>query len=403
MKQFKYVAMNINKEKFEGTFIAENEKDLAVQLAKQNLYLVSASPYTGKTPSAFFTLGTGKVNMTELTMFCRQFAIMITTGIPVLECLENLKDQTYSSFFKGILQVIYEDVKSGIVLSEALNKHSKVFPDFFRNMIYVGEVSGKLDDVLSSLADYYEKDTAIKKKTKSAFSYPIMLGAMTLGIVILMIAFVIPTFRNGLSSIGAELSGLTKAVYAISDFFNAYWLYILAVIVVIACAIFLFHRTKAGVQFFDKLKLRLPLIKKLQMDSITSRFANAFSLMISSGMEISEALDATVVIIGNKDAEARFRKASEEVKHGSKLSVAFEKYNLFPQIMLQMIAVGERTASLDDILKRSCHYFDEQVETTLNSLVAKIQPIMLIIMGLVIGVMFIAVYSPMISIMQNLI
>ena len=395
--------MNINKEKFEGTFIAEDEKDLAVQLAKQNLYLVSASQYSGKTPSAFFTLGTGKVNMTELTMFCRQFAIMISTGIPVLECLENLKEQPYSSFFKNILGVIYEDVKSGIVLSDALSKHSKVFPDFFRNMIYVGEVSGNLDKVFNSLADYYEKDTSIKKKTKSAFSYPLMLLAMTVGIVILMVAFVIPTFREALSSLDVELSGLTKVIYAVSDFFIAYWLYLLAGIVVIACIAVLYFRTKSGVVVLDKIKLKLPLVKTLQTDSITSRFASAFSLMISSGMDIAEALDNTLVVIGNKDAEKRFIKATEEVKHGSKLSVAFEKYKLFPQIMIQMIAVGERTASLDDVLSRSCKYFDEQVENTLNSLVSKIQPIMLIIMGVVIGTMFIAVYSPMISIMQNLI
>ena len=137
MQQFKYTAMNINREKFTGTFLAEDEKDLAVQLAKQNLFLVSASAYTGKTPSAFFTTGTGKVNMAELTSFCRQFAIMATAGIPVLECIESLKEQSYSTYFKNILQIIYEDVKSGIVLSEAVNKHSKVFPDFFRNMLYL--------------------------------------------------------------------------------------------------------------------------------------------------------------------------------------------------------------------------------------------------------------------------
>lgn len=403
MKQYKYTALNVNHEKVSGTFLAENEKDLAVQLAKQNLFLLSCSSYSGKTPSAFFTMGTGKVNMTELTMFCRQFSIMITTGIPVLECLESLKDQAYSSYFKSILQIIYEDVKSGIVMSEALNKHSKVFPDFFRNMIYVGEVSGKLDEVLASLADYYEKDMAIKRKSKSAFSYPLMLGGMTVGIVILMLTFVIPTFRDALSSLEVPLNGFTKAVYDISDFVLAYWLYILAGLIVVVGSIFLYSRTESGAYFFDKMKMTVPLISKLQIDMLAARFARAFSLMISSGMDISEALDACLVIIGNRDAERRFHSAAEEVKHGSKLAVAFEKYNLFPQILLQMIAVGERTASLDSILLRSCDYFDNQVESSLESLTAKIQPIMLIIMGGVIGVMFLAVYSPMISIMENLV
>lgn len=403
MKQFKYTAMNINREKFTGTFLAEDEKDLAVQLAKQNLFLVSASAYTGKTPSAFFTTGTGKVNMAELTSFCRQFAIMATAGIPVLECIESLKEQSYSTYFKNILQIIYEDVKSGVVLSEAVNKHSKVFPDFFRNMLYVGEVSGKLDMVLNSLADYYEKDAAIKRKTKSAFSYPLMLGGMTIGIVVLMLAFVIPTFREALSSLDVEITGLTKVIYSMSDFLVANWLYILAIIVVIGVSIFFALKTEKGKYNLDKIKMNLPVVKKLQVDLITSRFAKAFALMLSSGMDIAEALDACKIIIGNREAEERFFMAAEDVKHGSKLAVAFEKYKLFPAIMLQMISVGERTASLEDILNRSCNFFDEQVETSLNSLTSKIQPIMLIILGVLVGGMFVAVYSPMIAIMENLV
>lgn len=402
MKQYRYTAMTIDKEKISGTFLADSEKDLAIQLAKQNLFLVSASTYTGKTPSAFFTLGTGKVSMTDLTNFCRQFSIMINAGIPVAECLEGLKDQGYSSFFRDILQIIYEDVKSGMALSEATNKHSKVFPDFFRNMIYVGEVSGKLDSVLSSLADYYEKDSSIKRKTKSAFSYPLMLAAMTVGIVVLMLAFVIPTFRGALESLEVELNGLTAAVYSVSDFLLNYWLYILAIIVAIGLGLFLFIKTKTGAYLFDQFKLNMPLVKKVQIDMITSRFAKAFSLMLRSGMDVAEALDSTVIVIGNRDAERRFRMAADEVKHGSKLYAAFSKHKLFPDIMLQMISVGERTASLDDILNRSCNYFDEQVETSLNSMTSKIQPIMLLIMGALIGVMFLAVYSPMISIMTSL-
>ena len=403
MKQFKYTALNLNKEKFTGTFLAEDEKDLAVQLAKQNLFLVSASPYTGKTPSAFFTMGTGKVNMTELTTFCRQFSIMLNTGIPILECMENLKVQPFSSFFKGILQIIYEDVKSGVVLSEALEKHAKVFPDFFRNMIYVGEVSGNLGSVFNSLADYYERDASTKRKVKSALSYPLMLAGLTVALVVLMLTFVIPTFRDALNSLEVEITGLTKVVYNISDFLLANWLYVLAVIVVVVCALVIFAKTKAGTYFFDELKLKLPIIKKVQTDLIAARFARAFSLMISSGMDVSEALDAVKIVIGNKDAERRFSHAAEEIKHGAKMAVAFEKQELFPSMLLQMVAVGERTASLDEVLSRSCTYFDEQVESSLNKATSSITPVMLLILGAFIAVMFMAVYSPMISIMQSIV
>ena len=402
MKKYKYTVVNLNKEKFSGTFVANDEKDLANQLMKQNLFLVSCSPYSGGTPSAFFTLGTGTVSLADLTSFCRQFSIMLTAGISVVGSLECLKDQNFSTYFKNLLEVIYDDIKTGISLSKAMEKHKNVFPDFFRSMIYVGEVSGKLDDVFSALADYYEKDSAQKRKIKSALSYPIMLGVMAVGIVILMMVFVIPTFRDAMSSLEVEITGFTKVVYAISDFMVNNWLIILAVICVVGIALFAFGKTEKGAYFYDKMMLKLPLVKKVELDIVTARFARSFALMLSSGMDIAEALDSIAVVLTNRDITARFVKAAEEVKHGSKISVAFEKYKLFPPLMLQMIAIGERTASLDEIMNRTCAFFDEQADSAIESVTSTIQPIMLIIMGALIGSLFIAVYSPMLSIMTQI-
>lgn len=402
MKKYKYDAININKEKFSGTFIAKDEKDLAVQLSKQNLFLVSCAPYKDGTPSAFFTLGTGKVKLSELTTFCRQFAVMITSGLSVLNCLECLKDQKFSKYFISILNVIYEDVKSGIVLSEAIDKHKAVFPEFFRSMIHVGEASGKLDEVFNALADYYENDAAVKRKVKSAMSYPMMLGGMTIVIVILMLAFIVPRFKDTLSDLNVEPNGFTKFIYGLSDFVTTNWLYLLAGIIVVVLIFILIGKTKAGALFYDKMMLKIPLVKKVQIATMTSRFAKSFALMLNSGMDVAAALDAVSIVISNKDARARFVKAVEEVKHGAKIATSFEKYHLFPQIMIQMIAVGERTAQLENVMQRTCSFFEGQVEETLDSVTAKIQPVMLVIMGVVIGGMFIAVYSPMISIMTSI-
>ncbi len=402
MKQYKYTAINLNKEKITGTFLAENERELAKELAKQNLFLVSCSVYKGGTPSAFFTLGTGKVGMSELTVFCRQLAIMLDAGISILESLECLKEQAYTAYFKSLLEVIYDDVKSGVLLSDALDKHNNVFPEFFRSMIAVGEASGKLNIVLNALADYYERDQAIKKKTKSALSYPIILAIMALGIVILMLVFIVPTFRSSLSSLEVEITGITKAVYDISDFVLKAWPFFVVGIILIIGGLWGFLRTDYGKKVFDKFKLSAPLVKTITLDLITARFASAFSLLLSSGLDISECLDSSKVVLGNSDETERFIKASEEIKHGSKIAVAFEKYKLFPQMMLQMIGVGERTASLENVLNRTRAFFDDQVETSLTSLTSKIQPVMLIIIGAIVALMFIAVYSPMISIMTSL-
>lgn len=402
MQKYKYTAVNLQKQKIRGVFIAKDEEDLELQLAKQSLFLVSAKPYSGGTPSAFFTLGTGKVSMPELTSFCRQFAIMLNTNIPILDSLDILKNQPYSNYFRNILAVVFEDVQSGVLLSEALNKHAKVFPNFFRSMIRVGELSGKLDMVLNALADYYEKDAELRGKVKGALAYPMMLAGMTLGIVVLMLALVVPTFRETLDQLEVEATGLTAAVYAVSDFLLAWWQYLLAGIVVLGLIIFLVCRTEFGGYAVDVLKLKLPIIKTIQINMITARFARAFALLLSSGMDLNEAMYATEIVLGNKYLTNRFHQATEAVRAGMSLTNAFESYNLFPPMMIQMITIGEKTNALDDVLTRSCNFFDAQVETSMNSLTNKIQPIMLLVMGAVIGVLFLAVYSPMISIMTGL-
>ena len=327
---------------------------------------------------------------------------MVSSGIPMLECIESLKQQPYSQFFRSILQVISEDVKGGMMLSEAIDKHEKVFPDFFRSMVHVGEASGKLDKVFVSLADYYESDASIKRKAKSALAYPLILGLMTVAIAALMLIFVIPMFRDTLSNLEVEVSGLTAAIYKFSDFMLLNWHIVVLLIIVVFGGAFLFFKTKSGKKIWDVIKVKCPYVGAVQIDLITARFSRAFSVLLSSGMGLAAALDTVSVILGNSYVKARFDEAADDVRHGVTLTNAFKKQNLFPHMLIEMLSVGEKTASLEEVLNRSCSFFDEQVETSLNSLTAKIQPVMLIIMGLVVGTLFVAVYSPMLSIMTTL-
>lgn len=402
MRKYKYTAVNLEKQKIKGSFIAKDEKDLAEQLAKQGLFLLKSKPYSGDTPNAFFTLGTGKATLAELTNFSRQFAIMLNTHIPILDCIDILRHQHFSSYFKKVLDVVYDDVKGGLLLSDALDKHKKVFPHFFRSMVHIGEQSGKLELVLVSMADYYEKDSDTKRKVKSAMAYPLMLLGMTVGIVILMFALVIPTFKETLSDMDVEITGITKVVYDIYDFLVLYWGLIVAGVIIIGIVFFVLGLTEKGKYFYDVLKLKVPLIRTIQLNMITARFARGFGLLLSSGMDLNEALDAIEIVLGNRYLRKRFHEAAENVRHGVSLTVAFDSYKLFPQMMIQMISIGERTATLDEVLLRTCAYFDTQVETSLNSITSKIQPVMLLIMGAVVGTLFIAVYSPMLSMMNGL-
>ncbi len=402
MRKFKYVAVNLQKQKIKGTFIANDEKDLAQQLAKQSLFVVSCKPYDDKAKNSFFSLSVGSVKQSEITSFCRQFAIMLNTYIPILDCLDILKNQSYSPLFVKVLDRVYDDVKGGAVLSEALEKHPKIFPDFFRSMVYVGEQSGKIDIVLTSLADYYEKDSALKRKTKSALAYPTMLAIMAVAIIALMFGMVVPSFRNAMSKLEVDSEGITKIIYDLSDFFTESWQDIVLGVVVFVLVIVLILMTEKGKYAMDWLKFKLPLIKTVQQNILTARFSRAFGLLIASGMDITDAMDSVEVILGNRYMKKRFHDAAESIRHGMSLTVAFDSYKLFPQMMIQMIHVGEKTGTLDEVLVRACEFFDTQVETSLNSLVSKIQPTMLCIIGAIVGTLFVAIYSPMLNIMSGL-
>lgn len=401
MQKYKYLAVDLQKHKVKGVYIAKDEDELAEELAKQNLYLVSAKPYVSGEKTSFFSFQ-ATVKISELTTFCRQYAIMLNTHIPILDCLDILKNQPYTKYFKEVLGVLYEDVESGMFLSEAMEKYKSVFPDFFRSMVKVGEISGHLDIVLTSLADYYETETSLRRKVKSAMSYPLMLLGMTVGIVILMLTVVIPTFRDTLGQLNVEITGFTKVVYDLSDFLVQWWQTLLLGILSLALIAMLYLRTEKGKYVFDTLKLKVPILKTIELNTITSRFARALALLLTSGLDLNESMYATEIVVANRYMKERFRMAADEVRGGMMMTEAFEKYKLFPPMMIQMITIGEKTNALDEVLTRSCKFFDDQVESSVTSLANKLQPAMLLIMGVVIIALFLAVYSPMLSIMTGL-
>ncbi len=401
MQKYKYIAVDIDKKKFKGNFLAENEEDLRRQLLRQRLYLIKATPISDKPPSAFFSLS-GKVSVRELTTFCRQFAIMIESGISIVDSLDVLKEQSYSGFLRKVLASVYEDVKAGVLLSEAMSKHKRVFPHFFTSMVFVGEQSGMLDEVLRSVADYYETDAKIKSKTKGAMIYPLFLAILMLGILILMVAFVIPTFSDTLKDLNVEMPPLTLAIMAISDWFIASWMYLVLAIAAIVLGVIIFARTATGKYFFNTLVLKLPVFGKVQIALISARFARSFGLLLSGGMDIADAMDVVCVVLGNKNVEKRFRMAADAVRQGQSLTRALTAYRLFPTILIQMVSVGEKTGNLDRVLLQSCGYFDGEAEQALNAMTTLIQPIMLGVMGGLVGLLFYAIYSPMLSIMQTL-
>lgn len=401
MKKYKYKAVNLNGKKFQGTFWAENEKDLRKQLAKQNLYLVSAKVTTDKSPNPFFSV-TGKTSVSELSTFARQFSILIESGMPIVDCIGVLKTQSYTSYFRKVLEMVHESVKSGKLLSEAMAKHKHAFPPFFVSMVKVGELSGSLDKVLVSVAEYFESDAKIREKVKGALAYPVFLIIMAIALVALMTLFVIPTFMEAFESIDVEMPALTLALYDFSNFVMANWQYILLIVVLVVLLFILFLRTKQGRLLWDAFKFKCPFVRDVVRNTISARFSRAFSLLVDGGMDIADALDEVVIVIGNKYVEKQFKKAAEDVRHGMSLSVALNGYKLFPDMLVQMVSVGEKTGEIGKVLSRSSSFFEGEVEHSLTTLTGIIQPVILILIGVAVGLLFYAVYAPMISLMSQL-
>lgn len=401
MKKYKYKAVNLHGKRFQGSFLAESEDSLREQLAKQGLYLTSARAVTDKSPNPFFSL-TGKVSARELSAFARQFSIMISSGSSIVDSLSILKGQAYTGFLKKVLEQVHESVKAGQFLSEAMAKHKRAFPNFFVSMVKIGELSGQLDTVLISIADYFESDAKLRARTKSALMYPAFLIVMAIALIVLMVALIIPTFRDALSSLDVEMPPLTLALYNISDAFRANWMYIVLILAAVIALFLLFIRSRGGRIAWDHLKFVTPYVRDVIRGNISARFCSAFSLLVAGGMDIADAMDEVVIVLGNKYVERQFRRAASDVRQGMTLTLAIQSYNLFPPMLIQMLSVGEKTARIDEVLGRSSSFFESQVERSLTNLTGILQPIILLVIGACVGLLFYAVYAPLLQVMNTL-
>lgn len=399
MNKYRYVAVDLKKKKFTGIMLAQNEEQLRSLLLADNLYLVSYVILSDKAPSSFLS---GKVKIKELTAFCNQFSIMINAGIPIVECVGLLKEQKYTPYFKKVLDRVYQDVKQGIYLSDSLKKYPDAFPDFFQSMVFVGEKSGGLDKVLISLGEYYETEDKIKRKVKGALIYPITLTVLMVAVLAVMMVVVVPNFQGAFSSLDMEMPKVTQTIFDASSWVSKNIKTIILVVAGIILGVKFINTTKRGRMFFDELKFRMPIMGDVVKALSASKFARGFGLLMSSGLDVVESLNIIHDILGNKYVMKKFAEATEEVRNGVNITIAFNKQNIFPDMLMQMTSIGERTGELDEVLLRVCGYFDEQVSSAITSATGLIQPAILGVMGGLIGVIFIAVYSPMLSVMQNI-
>ncbi|MDZ4804584.1 MAG: type II secretion system F family protein [Candidatus Eisenbacteria bacterium] len=335
------------------------------------------------------------VSTRDLAIFTRQFATMITAGLPLVQCLDILSQQSDSAALRKVINDVRNDVESGTTLAEALGKHPKVFDNLFVNMVEAGEAGGVLDDILLRLATYIEKAEALRRKVKAAMTYPTVVLVVAVGTTTFMLLFIIPTFAKIFKDFGGELPLPTAIVLMLSDFLRSYWYLLFGAVAGLIVLFKRFYATDKGEKIIDRLKLRMPILGDLLKKAAIARFTRTLGTLISSGVPILTGLEITARTAGNRVIQEAVLATRASIREGQTIAAPLKESKVFPPMVVQMIAVGEETGALDEMLNKIATFYDDEVNTAVDTLTSIIEPVMIVVMGLLVGGMVVAMYMPM--------
>lgn len=399
MQEFTFKAKNLSGELWKGAIEADSIEALEYILNDKGFFPLEIKE---KKEGLSFASIFSRVKKRDLAVFCRQLAVIINSGVSIIEAINTLSEQMDNKTFREALKVVGDDVQKGKLLSQSMASFPSIFPEFLRNMIQIGEAAGTLDSIMDQMANYYENEDRINRKVKSAMTYPAILGVMTIGVVILLMVMVLPMFSSVLTEMGGEMPGITKFLMAASDFMvnNIIYIAILGFIAIVAIVSYI--RTPAGRMQYDTFKLHVPIFKNITIKVITSRFARSMGILLKSGITIINAMDIMNTLIGNRAVEAKFTESTEDVREGRGIAESLNKVGIFPPLLIRMVAVGERTGELDQMLTRTSGFFDDEVESAIEKMTTMIEPLMLVVLGVVVGVILLSIFLPMLSIMNNI-
>lgn len=404
MTDFAYKIVNKEGQHIAGVIAASSREDALTTLKNQGSRVLSikdSKPSMGKKLS----FGGKRVKMHDLVIFTRELSTMVSAGVSLPRCLETLATQAENKRFKEVLFGINHDVIAGNPLADALAKYPKVFNDVYVNMVRAGESGGILDDILKKLALQQEKDAAIKAKIKSASTYPLVLLGITVLAFFVLTIFVVPKIGTLVTSLGGPNSKLppqTVAMLATSKFLRHQWY--LVIIIFIGGPIFFnrWRKTPKGKQKFDTYILKVPVLSTVITKVAVARFARTFASLMGAGVTVLESLEVTAKALGNYVIEQELLKAAAEVKNGKQLSQPLSQSKFFPPIVSQMLAVGEETGKIDVILVKVADFYEEEVDAVVNSLSSILEPIMIVLMGSMVGLIAASVIGPITSLNQSI-
>lgn len=402
MTKFSYTATKEGKT-LKGSVDAASKESVISLLAKQNAHVLLVKEESQKF-NFFSNKGGGKVKQKDLVIFTRQLSTMISAGVPLTRSLNTLQSQTDSKTFEKIIGNISKDIESGMTLADSLAKYPSAFGDIYVNMVRAGEAGGILDDILKRLATQVEKDASIRKKIKSASAYPIAILGITVVAFFGIMIFVIPKLGAIIKDLGgpdAELPIYTQMLLSGSEFMQKNAIFILVVIGVVAFLIRRYIKTPKGKYKFHALLLKTPILKTVITKIAIARFSRTFASLMSAGVSVLDALEVTGGAIGNKVIEAELKAAAASVRNGRQLSEPLAASPYFPPIVSQMLSIGEETGQTDTILLKVADFYDEEVDAMIDGLSSLIEPVMIVVLGGVVGLIAASVMGPIASLSQN--
>jgi len=339
--------------------------------------------------------GMDRVSVKDMGVFTRQFATMINAGLPMVQCLDILAQQTEKEFFRTSIARVMADVEGGSTLAESMARHPKVFTTLYVNMVEAGEAGGILDVILVRLATFLEKLDILQRKVKSALTYPSVVAFVAIAATCFMLIFIIPTFARMFTDFGGQLPTPTRIVMGLSDFLRGYWWVIIASITGFVIALQRYYKTESGRLNIDRLLLKIPVLGTVIRKGAVARFTRTLGTLISSGVPILSGLEITARTAGNRVVENAVIATRESISQGNTIAEPLRASGVFPPMVTQMIAVGEQTGALDEMLEKIATFYDSEVDTAVDALTAIIEPVMIVVMGTVVGGMLVAMYLPM--------
>jgi type IV pilus assembly protein PilC len=383
----------------EGVLVADS-KDAAIAALRKQQIIVTAVTEKGKE----FALPTlkGRIKPKEIAVFTRQFSVMIDAGLPLVQCLEILGNQQENKTFRQILLQVRQDVESGSSLADALRKRPKAFDDLYCNMVAAGEAGGILDTILQRLAQYIEKAVKLRSAVRSAMVYPTAVITIAVLVVWIILWKVIPTFATLFEGLGASLPLPTRITIALSNFIGAWWWLVFLSIGAVIFLLHRYHKTYKGRRHIDGMLLKVPVLGGVFKKIAVARFCRTLSTLVSSGVPILEGLEITARTSGNAIVEDAIMATRRSVEEGKTIADPLKGTDVFPDMVVQMVAVGEQTGALETMLTKIADFYEDEVDEATANLLALLEPVMIFFLGVVIGGIVISMYMPMFDLITKI-